>query len=184
MKKIAITLPDFYPSEHQAILQVLEQGFDRVHIRKPSSKKEDMIHLLNQLPMDSYARIVIHDHLELALRYPLGGIHLNNRSPEIPEGFKGSISRSCHSLAEIEQYKDQCDYLFLSPIYDSISKSGYCSNFTKEELEQASAKGIVDAKVYALGGVTNERLPELVLLGFGGVAMLGDVWKVKGCLKD
>lgn len=176
MKKIAITLPEFYPNEHQAILQVLERGFDRVHIRKPLSRREDMIHLLNQLPIDSYARIVIHDHLDLALCYPLGGIHLNNRSKDIPNGFKGTVSRSCHSLAEVEKYKKTCDYLFLSPIYDSISKPGYCSKYAKEELEEASAKGIIDAKVYALGGVTEARLAELASIGFGGVAMIGDTW--------
>lgn len=70
-------------------------------------------------------------------------------------------------------YKDECDYLFLSPIFDSISKAGYRSAFSHEQLQRAADEGVIDRKVIALGGVTPERIPYLHSLGFGGVAMLG-----------
>ncbi|MDD6553810.1 MAG: thiamine phosphate synthase [Prevotellaceae bacterium] len=87
-----------------------------------------------------------------------------------------SISFSCHSLEEVAQYKNRCDYVFLSPIYDSISKQGYHSAFTRDDLLRARDKGIIDEKVIALGGVSEEKIPEIQRLGFGGYAMLGAVW--------
>jgi len=93
--------------------------------------------------------------------------------------FRGSPlnrSRSCHTFAEIEQYKDDSDYLFLSPIFDSISKSGYTAKFSEKELSEASAKGIIDSKVIALGGITLSGIERLKPYGFGGVAILGAIW--------
>ena len=59
---------------------------------------------------------------------------------------------------------------------DSISKTGYLSAFSEEDLIRASANGIIDYKVMALGGVTFESIPLLERLSFGGAVMLGDVW--------
>ena len=54
--------------------------------------------------------------------------------------------RSCHSLEEVAKYKATCDYVFLSPIYDSISKEGYPSAYTTDSLQKARQAGIIDAK--------------------------------------
>ena len=66
--------------------------------------------------------------------------------------------------------------MFLSPIFDSISKQGYAAAFTKEELADASRRGVIDERVIALGGVTPKHLGELARIGFGGGAFLGHVW--------
>ena len=107
----------------------------------------------------------------------LKGIHLNGRNPTAPAGFTGHISRSCHSLEEVAKYKAACDYVFLSPIYDSISKEGYSSAYTTGSLQKVRQAGIIDAKVMALGGVTTAHFPEISSLGFGGAVLLGDIWK-------
>jgi thiamine-phosphate pyrophosphorylase len=93
-----------------------------------------------------------------------------------PAGYHGCLSAACHSLEEVAMQKPKVDYLFLSPIFDSISKQGYASGFRREVLQQAQADGLIDAQVMALGGVTLERIPQLATWGFGGVALLGDVW--------
>ena len=176
MRKIAITPPDIYQGENMAIMQAIDEGFDLVHIRKPTAKVTEVAQLLEKISPHYLSRIVLHDCFELAARYPIHGIHLNKRSCHIPKGFNGSISRSCHTLDEVCQYKDECSYLFLSPIFDSISKNEYQSRFSIEDLRKARMEGIIDNKVYALGGITNDRIAEVETLGFGGVAMLGSVW--------
>ena len=97
----------------------------------------------------------------------------------IPIGYNGFKTRSCHTFDEIKSYKNEYDYLFLSPIFDSISKVGYKSSFSKEELEKASEEGIIDEKVVALGGVTFDVIPYLKELNFGGVAMLGGIYNIE-----
>ena len=176
MRVIAITLEDFFPGEAGAIEAALNGGYDLVHLRKPGASEEEMISILEELPAECRASIVIHSHFNLAARYGLYGIHLNSRCRTVPDGFSGSISRSCHTFEEVEQHKDSCNYLFLSPIFNSISKKGYASAFSGASLREAAEKGIIDSKVYALGGVTPERLSWLDEIGFGGAAMLGSVW--------
>lgn len=96
---------------------------------------------------------------------------------QLPDDYSGSRTRSCHTLEEVVRYKAQCDYLFLSPIFDSISKEGYASAFSHQELCLAAREGIIDSRVVALGGVTPELIPYLASLGFGGVAMSGALFK-------
>lgn len=176
MKAIAITLPDIIDGDARMIVSAIERGYDRVHLRKPSASVEEIMGIIEKIPHEYRDRVTLHEHHILAEIFGLGGIHLNHRFSDIPNDYQGLISRSCHSLEEIATYKDQCDYLFLSPIYDSISKAGYCSNFSAEELAAAGRNGIIDSKVIALGGVTRDKFPELESWGFGGGAMLGAVW--------
>ena len=51
------------------------------------------------------------------------------------------------------------------------------SAFSKEMLAEAVKDGTIDEKVYALGGVTFDKLQEVEQIGFGGAMILGDAWK-------
>ena len=130
MKLITITQPAFFEGEAEAITSLFDAGLEILHLRKPGASYEDMEQLLNRLPPEYLKRIVTHEHFQLASFRNLKGIHLNGRNPTAPAGFTGHISRSCHSLEEVAKYKATCDYVFLSPIYDSISKEGYPSAYT------------------------------------------------------
>ena len=172
-----ITLPWLFVGEAARIVALLQRReVDYVHIRKPGARREDMEKLVESIPQAYRNRIVLHDHFPLAEKYRLFGIHLNRRNPEVPRGWKGSVSRSCHSLEEVVRWKNRCDYVTLSPIFDSISKAGYRSAFTREEIAEAARKGIIDEKVMALGGVTFNKMKEVTAMGFGGGMILGDAW--------
>ena len=178
MKIIAITLPHFFSGEASAINALFtEDSINLLHLRKPNSAIDDCRRLLDGIDKEWLSRIVINDHFALCHEYSLHGVHLNRRNPIPPANHRGSLSCSCHSLQEVVVRKPEMDYVFLSPIYDSISKQGYRSAFTEATLRKAAANGIIDNKVVALGGVTRERINQLEEYGFGGVAMLGDIWK-------
>ena len=116
-------------------------------------------------------------HFELAEAYGAHGIHLNRRHPLPPAHYTGSISCSCHTLQEVVERKAECSYLFLSPIFDSISKEGYGSGFTPQVLQEAKQQGVIDQQVVALGGVSLTKIAQLKEWGFGGVALLGAIWQ-------
>ena len=172
---ITVTSPSFFDGEASFIGRLLSGGADLVHLRKPGAAESDCARLLDKLTAEERKRIVIHDFFELAGPYGLHGIHLNARRGEIPYGYNGLVSRSCHSLEEVKIWKPVCSHILLSPVFDSISKQGYSAGFTPEVLRRAAGEGIIDEKVIALGGVTPDKLPLLHSLGFGGAAMLGYV---------
>ena len=184
MKWIIITTPTFISHEAKYIDQLFEAGIDLLHLRKPDSTPEECEQLLQKIDPKWYPQIVIHDHFELCEKYHLHGIHLNRRNSQIPENFQGSISRSCHSFEEVTESLDNTspdfskgpkptfDYVFLSPIFDSISKIGYKHTFSNRDLEDAGNSGIINEKVIALGGIIPQFIPQLRAWNFGGAAFL------------
>ena len=175
MRIIVITSPEFIPGEVSLINTLMEGGVWRLHIRKPQASLEEVRQLIEGIDRRWYPQLSLHDHHALAMEYGCG-IHLNARHPLAPECWQGTVSASCHSIEEVEERKKTCDYVFLSPIFNSISKQGYAAAFSEEQLREASLRGIIDNRVVALGGVTPKRLPEIESRGFGGAAFLGHVW--------
>ncbi|MBO4592669.1 MAG: thiamine phosphate synthase [Bacteroidaceae bacterium] len=159
MNIILITRPDFFSAEAETINALFRRGLPLLHLRKPQATSEEVDALISQIDREFRDRIVRHNH----------DLH------------------SCHTLEEVmikkqkctqsDLAKAQCSYVFLSPIFDSISKQGYHAAFTKEQLLKAHQDGIIDDKVIALGGITPDNARKAMEMGFGGVAILGDVWQ-------
>lgn len=183
MRLIAITQPTMIEDESAYIHRLFETGFDIVHLRKPESDIEKCRCLLKKISDEDKRKIVIHDHHELINEFDLKGLHFNKNVTIVPQGYKGFKTRSCHSFEEVMKYKNDYDYVFLSPIFDSISKVGYKSSFTYDMLKNASNHGVIDDKVVALGGVTFDKIPYLQELNFGGAAILGGVGIAAGVVR-
>lgn len=176
MKLIIITNPTFFTEEDRILTALFDAGLDYLHLRKPDTDPIYSERLLSLIPQQYHKQIVVHDHFYLAKEFHLMGIHLNHRNPEIPADYEGHISCSCHSIDDIKRRKSLCDYVFLSPVFDSISKNNYNSAFSGSQLQQAKRSGIIDRKVIALGGININNILHVKDLGFGGVAVLGDIW--------
>lgn len=176
MKLILMTTPNFYVEEHQILTALFDEGLEILHLRKPNTEPVYSERLLQLLPEAYRSQIVVHDHFYLKSEYGLKGIHLNQRNPEFPKNYKGHISCSCHSAEELVARKKICDYLFLSPIYDSISKDSYPSHFSPAQLREMADRKIIDKKVMALGGIDLDRIAQMRDYGFGGVVILGAIW--------
>lgn len=174
---IVITQPSFVSDEGMLINTLFENGIDRVHIRKPGASGEEHRRLIEKIDGRWHDRLSLHDCHDVAVEYGCG-VHLNGRNPNPPQ-TEGRLvlSASCHSLAEVVERKPVCDYVFLSPIFDSISKQGYGSAFTEDDIKKATQSGIVDSRVMALGGVSLGNLNRVKAMGFGGAALLGEVWR-------
>ena len=172
---IAITPPYIYQEEARHIEAALNDGFTRVHIRKPEASAEELSGLLSDIPQHLRSKISIHDHHELAETFGIGGIHLNSRNPKVQEGWKGVLSCSTHSPEEARNALDRkFDYIFLSPFFESYSKPGYEPKFSLKDLS-----GLDKSKIIALGGIDRGMLSMFKDSGFGGIAMLSRAWPNK-----
>ena len=176
MKLIVVTTPTFFVEEDKIITALFEEGLDILHLRKPETPAMYSERLLTLIPEKYHRRIVTHEHFYMKEEFNLMGIHLNARNPKEPHDYDGHISCSCHSLDEVKERKQTCDYVFLSPVFNSISKMNYNSAYTAEELRAADKAGIIDKKVIALGGIDVDNILEVKDFGFGGAAILGALW--------
>ncbi|MGM0444740.1 MAG: thiamine phosphate synthase [Fibrobacterota bacterium] len=160
---------------------VLDGGIDRYHLRKPQwsrSQYETFFHILDSR---FYPHITLHFFHDCAL-FHSAAVHLRSHEYEKAALFDPAVplSASCHSfddIARCEQLNPAFAYLFLSPVYDSISKHGYVSAFSDTSLIRFFCTRKNTVSLIALGGVTEQRFPHVRSLGFSGAAVMGDFWQ-------
>lgn len=91
-------------------------------------------------------------------------------------------SRSCHVLADVREAIGAYDAVFLSPVFPSLSKSGYgeIRAWTDVELQDLLASrdaAALRTEVIALGGIQKSTTARVRELGFDGAAALGAIWQ-------
>lgn len=176
MKLVVMTKSTFFVEEDKIISALFEEGLENLHLCKSGSAPMYSERLLSLLPDECYNKITVHNHFYLKGEYGLHGIHIDNLNTEIPEGYKGHISRTCTSIGQLKEMKKESDYVFLRNIFDCIEMKDQKASFTIEELKEASKEGLIDKKVYALGGINTDNIKIAKDLGFGGVVICGNLW--------
>ena len=176
MKLIVITKPTFFVEEDKILVNLFEEGLENLHLCKPGSSPLYSERLLTLLGENLANKITVHGHFYLKEEYRLRGIHIDDARTEVPAGYKGNVTRTCHAVSELKEAKKQSNYVFLQSIFDSQTVDSEKQSFTEEELREASRQGLIDKKVYALGGMNLDRVKEIKDLGFGGMVICGDLW--------
>ncbi|MCH5214786.1 MAG: thiamine phosphate synthase [Muribaculaceae bacterium] len=175
---VGFTLPDRHPSgvkhEAAAISEYLSSGaIDFFHIRKPACDIDYTRELIKSVDPELHPRLVLHSHYDLAKDFALKGVHSKAESAPLSQLH---TSAGFHSLEELESADvKRFDYVFLSPVFDSISKQGYASpfNLDDDKLKESLSKF---KNVVGLGGVSPEKFLNLCRANFAGAALLGYLW--------
>lgn len=174
MRLVLISNPINTMSEYDTIATLLEAGVDQFHLRKPDGDEETILKYLNRIPKEFRPKVTLHGYRHLAIKYNLGGLH--EPKGESFQNWEGLKSRSLHSLDELSSHAD-LDYAFVSPVFDSISKEGYKSNFDPQELKTGLSAKTTKTKTIALGGVDIHNAESAFDMGFDGIAVLGAIWE-------
>src|SRR5438445_290616 len=127
-KLIIISSPTSIPNETGLIALLFKAGLKIFHLRKPGMSKSRMKKIISSLPKKYHSRIVIHSNHSLLNEFSLKGIHFTEKEREkrkmnsIGSKRKKRItySTSWH-LDNNSLVVDGYDYIFFSPVYDSIS---------------------------------------------------------------
>jgi len=184
-KIVVLSSPEAIEQEQTVVIQLFEAGLQRFHLRKPDYSDIDYAKWLSFLPRMYWNRVVLHHHYHLAEQLGLGGVHLTeesrkNSSPSDLlariEDFRAEglrVSAAIHQVEALEFLGQWCDYLLVSPVFDSISKSNYTAN---PNLEVKNWKHKVKAQLFGLGGVQANNVPLLLEKGYDGAAVLGYIW--------
>ena len=175
MKLIIMTQPTYFVEEDKILSALFEEGLDMLHINKPGAEPLYAERLLTLLPKSCYDRISVHQHCYLTQEYDLRGIPIDNPRQAVPDGFRRHVTRSTPNIGDVKEMKKQHDYVMLHSLFDSLHDQVKAS-LSIEELGEARRLGIIDKKVYALGGMSLESVQMAKDLGFGGVVICGDLW--------
>ena len=173
---ILITLPRILKNEAETLAALCGAGVSVIPIRKPEASEpeiEELLKTLQALGADM-SRLTIHYNEPLARKYGLGGVHL--RIEELLAGAGEGLRRSCsaHGWTEAERAATDADYVFLSPLFDSISKPGYRSAIDPAEAAERLRRR--KGRIVALGGIRPANIARVRRIGFDGAAVLGAAW--------
>lgn len=175
MKLAIMTKSTFFVEEDKILATLFEAGLDNLHLYKPGSSPIYSERLLSLLPDTTYNKITVHNNFYLKDEYRLAGIHLDTPSEQPPLGYKGHISHTCNDINSLKDTKKQSSYVFLGNVFGEQGDPELPS-LDMNELENASDKGLIDKKVFALGGMNADNIRLARELGFGGVVIGDDLW--------
>jgi thiamine-phosphate pyrophosphorylase len=119
-------------------------------------------------------RVIVNDRLDVALAARAHGVHLGARSMPVgimrrmaPPGFR--VGASCHSLEEaVAAQAAGADHLLLGPIFATPSKLQYGPPLGITKLDEVTHQ--VTIPVFALGGITPDRVATCLASGAVGIA--------------
>jgi thiamine-phosphate pyrophosphorylase len=186
MKIVVISQSKIIENEHKIIQDLFEAGLETFHVRKPRLRTKQLVEFLEKIPPQFHNRIIIHSHHNLANKYNLQGVHytrlhleptFRNWWREKKLGFikRKLIKTSSHNkLATLYDENDiEFDYVFLSPIFDSITGK-YQSGFYEDAIKAAVQK--TGRKIVARGGIDITRIEKVNELGLHGIALYSCLW--------
>ena len=187
MEITVISSPNDELTEIEDVVRMFDAGLKHFHIRKPRMNKQQLSNYIQRFPNKFRSQMILHSYHGLANQFKLGGIHLSrehrrrNKFYSLRLWLKRKmnpelvVTRTFHKLTDITSDRRRYNYAFLSPIFDSVTRSSLAGGFSKRALLIV----IPQAKqpIYALGGITVERLKLVNQNGFHGAAFHGSIWE-------
>jgi thiamine-phosphate pyrophosphorylase len=174
----------------QAVEQALQGGVRAVQLREKDLGVRELLDLacrMKELTSGYGARLFINDRVDVALAVEAYGAHLGRTGIPVQAARKASggsltIGVSAHSVQEaIQAQEDGADFVTLGPVYETPSKTRYGRPVGTEVLRGA-AKAL-SIPVLAIGGITPERVPEVMRNGASGVALISAIMEAKDIRK-
>ena len=161
-------------------------GVNVVQIRERGLEDRDYATFVRdcvRLTRGTSTRVVVNDRLDLALAVDADGVHLREGSvsietvrPIVPKEFL--IGRSIHDAATAVAART-ADYMIAGSVFETASKPGREATLGLDGL-RAVVQAAGRCPVWAVGGVTGERIPAIRACGVSGVAAIGAFFPPKG----
>lgn len=175
---MVITPEKDYPDETRWLNRLFNEGLATLHLRKPGRRRDSLLEYLDKVEKQFYNRIMLHGDPAVGEELSLKGTHYPVAAlPAHKPAY--SISCSTHNWQELEKVSPKISYAFISPFFDSISKSGYRANERLMKIPEHADRH----KAVALGGIHAGNIQEVQVLALKGAAVLGTIWQAEDPLK-
>lgn len=178
MKLVVMTKSTYFVEEDKILTALFEEGLENLHISKTDGTALYLERLLSLIPKTYHKHITIHQNYYLKAEKQLAGIHLDTETAVPPIGYKGQIGRTCRNSMRLKEMRKSSDYVFLDNIYDDKHNIATDEHkFSSLELTELKKQGLLGKRVYAMGGISLEHIPDIKQYGFGGIVVGKEFWK-------
>jgi thiamine-phosphate pyrophosphorylase len=157
-------LPDFLHS-------ILAAGVDIIQIREKEAEAGDVIRwgmAFKEAAEAHGALFIVNDRPDVALALDADGVHLgqDDLPPEVARRILGPdslIGLSTHSPEQWDAAAPEADYLCAGPVWETPTKPGRPA--AGLDLVRYASKSGPDLPWFAIGGINEENLPEVIDAG-------------------
>lgn len=165
-----------------ALQEAVDAGVPAIQLRERDLPTRELFLLAQQVHATTRGRavpLIINDRVDLAVALDLDGVHLRATSLPVPVarrvvGEHRLVGVSAHSVEEVQRAGDEgADYVILGPIFETPSKREFGAPLGLTVLAAACRHSSVP--VFAIGGITRERIEVVRDAGAFGVAMIGGI---------
>ncbi|WNM58317.1 thiamine phosphate synthase [Candidatus Nitrospira allomarina] len=179
-------LTDRHQTLHRPLTSVITEAVDAgvrmVQIREKDLTTRELTSLCQQLgPLIKHRQgtILLNDRIDLVLALGADGVHLRTDSLPVSVarrllGTGHLIGVSTHSVEEARVAEGEgADFIVLGPIFDTPSKRAYGPPLGIQVLRETSR--FLHLPIYAIGGITPIRIPDVLSAGAYGVAVISSI---------
>ena len=169
----------------QTIEKALQAGVRMIQYRcknEPDHRKLVQAKELSELCKAYQSLLIINDRIDLAMAVDADGVHLGQGDfpTDVARDLLGNeklIGRSVHCLHQLESaQKEGCDYLGVGPVYSTNTKPKELPagiGFIKRASESSQLPW------FAIGGINNTNLNEVIAVGADRIAVVSAVMNAK-----
>ena len=145
-----------------------------IQLRAPGLSTAALESEANELVAAAAIPVVISSRCDVALAAAAAGVNLPESDISVAEArnLLGSrlLGRSVHSIQSAQQAeRERADYVIFGPVWESVSHPGTAPAGPAALAQLARSVGI---PVLAIGGVTEERVAEILASGAAGYAAI------------
>jgi thiamine-phosphate pyrophosphorylase len=166
----------------EVVRQSLDGGVKTVQLREKDLSGADLYRLaveLRRLTSDFDARLIINEHLDIALAVEADGVHVGVNSLPVATvrrllGQGKIIGYSAHSIDEaLRAQVDGADFVTFGPVYHTPSKAPFGEPCGVKKL--ADAASTLNIPVIGLGGISLANITEALSANIRGIAVISAI---------
>lgn len=171
----------------EVVSELLDAGINAIQLREKDLSDTELMQFaqpIAELCRNYEAKLFINTNARIAREVGAAGVHLPANA-KLKAQAKGNLYVGCsvHSLdAAQKREAEGADFVTYSPIYPTTSKPGYGPAVGTASLTEV-VEG-VKLPVFALGGITPDRVAECLAAGAFGVAVMSGVMRATGAGKQ
>jgi len=164
------------------VRKAIEAGIRAVQLREKDLEIAELIDYAYELRKTTYfysAKLIINERVDVALAVGADGVHTGYSGIPVravrkivPVGFMVGVST--HGIEEaIKAEEDGADFITCGPVFGTPSKRKYGAPIGVDRLKEVVNR--VDIPVFALGGIKESNIAEVMGAGAYGVSMISAI---------
>ena len=162
---------------------MIEGGVDLIQLRGKEQAIDELVDLaaaLHELTVRSSTPLIVNDHVEIAIRVPVEGVHVGQDDDAVAAVRRRVdreilVGKSTHSINQaLAAHREGADYIGFGPIFATPTKPDY-QPIGLKEIEGVHRDVVLP--IFCIGGIKTDNLREVITAGARRVAIVSGLLK-------